>query len=337
MSVEKVRIGIATPPGMTAANGYFSAASALGYDQQEGLRFEMYYGEEPGTTAQALCSGDCDIASLNTTVGLLGREENLPLKAVYGKARRTHRWFAVIPESAIHSLVELKGKTISCDFPHLQPLAEAALAKEGVPRGTYRWARWCGSGMEARGMLGPLRSGEVDAVFLIDWNAGDFIAEGLPLRRLPSKALDRIRLSSCLWVSESYLANKPDTIVGTGRALAKATVFALENLTTTVRLMWKHNPESRPSTYDEDRILFRDQEIMKARLESFRIDLADKDQRWGAIDEHEIMAWQNFLLASGAVKKRLDPKVFYTNVFVDDYNDFDLEGTKAQARNVTIS
>jgi NitT/TauT family transport system substrate-binding protein len=337
MAVNRVRIGIATPQGMTAANGYFSAASALGYDQDEGLRFEMYYGEEPGATAHALSSGDCDIASLNTTVGLLGREEGLPLKAVYGKARRTHRWFAVTPESPIRSLRELKDKIISCDFPHLQPLAEAALAEEGVPRGTYRWTEWCGSGMQTRGMLEPLRSGDVDAVFLIDWNAGDFVAEGLPLRRLPSKALDRIRLSSCLWVSESYLASNPNAIVGTGRTLAKATVFALENLTATVRLMWKQNPETRPSTHDRDRILFRDQEIMKARLESFRIDPADKDPRWGTIDEHEIVAWENFLLATGAIKERLDPKVFYTNRFVEDYNQFDVEGIKAQARNITIS
>jgi hypothetical protein len=104
MAKEKVRIGVATPPGMTAANGYFSAASALGYDREEGLAFEMYYGDEPGTTARALCVGKCDIASLNTTVGLLGREEKLPMTAVYGKARRTHRWFAVMPQSSIRSL-----------------------------------------------------------------------------------------------------------------------------------------------------------------------------------------------------------------------------------------
>lgn len=337
MAVDKVRIGVATPPGMTAANGYFSAASALGYDQEEGLRFEMYYGEEPGATAHALASGDCDIASLNTTVGLLGHEEGMPLKAVYGKARRTHRWFAVIPESPIHSLVELKGKIISCDFSHLQPLAEAALAEEGVPRGTYRWVQWRGSGMETRGMLEPLRRRDVDAVFLIDWNAGDFVAEGLPLRRLPSNALDRIRLSSCLWVSESYLASHPNAIVGTGRALAKATVFALENLTAAVRLMWKQSPETGPSTGDEDGALFRDQEIMKARLESFRIDPTDKDPRWGTIDEHEIVAWQNFLLATEAIKERLDPKIFYTNIFVDDYNRFDVGRIEAQARNFKIS
>ena len=94
-----MKIGIATPPGMTAANGYFSAASALGYDREEGLAFDMYYGEEPAATARALCAGTCDIASLNTTVGLLGREQELLMRAVYGKARRTHRWFAVMPDT----------------------------------------------------------------------------------------------------------------------------------------------------------------------------------------------------------------------------------------------
>ena len=91
---------------------------------------------------------------------------------------------------------------MSCDFPHLPLLAEAALAAEGVRAGDFRWVPWRGSGMETRAMLEPLRRSEVEAVFLIVWNHGDFIAEGLPLRRLPSRALDRIRLSSCLRVSE---------------------------------------------------------------------------------------------------------------------------------------
>ena len=317
---EKVTIGIAVPPGMTAANGYFAAAAALGYDRDEGLEFAIYYGDEPGATARALCTGACDIASLNTTVGLLGREQGLPLVAVYGKARRTHRWFAVLPQSPIRALPELEGKTISCDFPHLQSLAGAALAEEGVQTGDFRWIPWRGSGMETRAMLEPLRRGEVDAVFLIDWNHGDFIAEGLPLRRLPSKALDRIRLSSCLWTSERYLAGHGGAIAGTGRALARVTAFALENQEATVRLMWQQNPETRPSAAEHDRVLRRDLEIMKARLEALRIDPADKDQRWGAIDDREIVAWQNFLVDSGAVRRRLDPETFYTTAFVDRFN-----------------
>jgi len=329
---QTVKIGVATPPGMTAANGYFSAASALEYDREEGLAFDMYYGEEPGATARTLCAGTCDIASLNTTVGLLGREQGLPMKAAYGKARRTHRWFAVMPDSPIRSLGDLRGKTIACDFPRLQPLAEAALAEEGMPQGAYRWVPWRGSGMETRQMIEPISRGDIDAVFLIDWNNGDFIAEGLRLRRVPSKALDRIKLSSCLWVSESFWAAKKDTIAGIGRALAKVTTFALENPEAAVRLMWRQEPDTRPSSSEFERVLRRDLEIMKSRLESFLIDPNDRDPRWGAMDEHEIVLWQDFLLASGAIKKRLDPKIFYSNDLVDRFNQFDANRIKEQAR-----
>ena len=329
-TVQEVTIGIATPPGMTAANGYFSAASALGYDGSESLAFRMYYGEEPGKTACALCAGACDIASLNTTVGLLGRDEGLPMVAFYGKARRTHRWFAVVGESAICSLSDLKGKRIACDFDHLRPLAEAALAEENVPAGAFEWVAWRGSGMHTRDMIAPLRAGEIDAVFLIDWNHGDFIAEGLPLRRLPSRALDRIRLSSCLWTSENYLQRHPDAVAGVGRALAKVTVFALANPEAAVHLMWRQEPGTRPPSGDTH-VLRRDLEIMKARLECFAPDPA-VDWRWGAIEPSEIVAWQNFLINSGALKRRADPKTIYTGQFVDRFNDFDADAVRAQAQ-----
>jgi NitT/TauT family transport system substrate-binding protein len=334
--MEEVVIGIATPPGMTAANGYFSAASALGFDRDENLRFKIFYGEEPGATARALCSGGCDIASLNTTVGLLGRQEGLPMKAIYGKARRTHRWFAVLPNSPIRSLGDLKGKRISCDFSHLQPLAEAALAAEGVNSQDYTWIPWNGSGMQTRAMLEPLRRGAVDAVFLIDWNDGDFTAEGLPLRRLPSKILDRIRLSSCLWVSESFIDSNPNTIIGTGRAVAKITVFGLEDPEKIVRLMWKQEPATRPASGDLDRILFRDLAIIKARLESFRIDRDDKDPRWGAIDIAEIDKWQDFMLASSAVSAKRDPASFCDTRFIDDFNRFDAEEVRVAAHQLKV-
>jgi hypothetical protein len=57
--------------------------------------------------------------------------------AFYGKARRTHRWFAVI-------------ERIACDFDHLRPLGEAALAEEGVPPSAFEWVAWSGSGMLSR-------------------------------------------------------------------------------------------------------------------------------------------------------------------------------------------
>ena len=94
-------------------------------------------------------------------------------------------------------------------------------------------------------MIGPLREGAIDAVFLIDWNHGDFIAEGLEMRRLPSRALDRIRLSSCLWTSENYLRASPRRDCRHRTGMAKVTTYALENPEAAVRLMWHQEPQTR--------------------------------------------------------------------------------------------
>jgi NitT/TauT family transport system substrate-binding protein len=156
-------------------------------------------------------------------------------------------------------------------------------------------------------MIEPISRGDIDAVFLIDWNNGDFIAEGLRLRRVPSKALDRIKLSSCLWVSESFWAAKKDTIAGIGRALAKVTTFALENPEVAVRLMWRQEPDTRPSSSEFERVLRRDLEIMKSRLESFLIDPkvgGDKSERFG-----HSRVWSSSVVAPPSIRtaKSYDP------------------------------
>jgi NitT/TauT family transport system substrate-binding protein len=326
--VKRVVIGLPIPGKLTAAYGYFGTAQALGYDRAEGLDFELVYPDDPGTAARALCEGRCDVAPLNTTVGLLSRERGLAMTAFYSSSRRAHRWFAVLPGSPISTLDDLRGKRIACDFPDLQPLAEAALAEEGIAAREFTWVPWRGTGMETREMIGPLKAGEVDAVFLIDWNHGDFIAEGLPMRRLPSRALERISLSSCLWVASPNVEKYADVIAGVGRALAKTTRFALTNPAAAVQLMWERHPETRPGDRDRERVLRRDVEILRARLETLD-PRGCRDPRWGVIERDEIVAWQDFL----PLGQRLDPAVYYTNAHVHRFNAFDEGQVEAQARN----
>src|SRR5262249_27636372 len=101
MAETRVVIGLPIPDRMAAAYAYFAGASALDFDRDEGLAFDFIYPDEPGSTALALAAGRCQFAPLNTTVGLLAREEGLPLRAVYSMSRRTHRWFSVVPDSPI--------------------------------------------------------------------------------------------------------------------------------------------------------------------------------------------------------------------------------------------
>src|SRR5262245_51897208 len=108
--MTRVVIGLPIPGKLTAAYGYFGTAMALGHYRAEGLTFELAYPRDPGTTARALHAGQCDVAPLNTTVGLLSRERGMPLTAFYSSSRRAHRWFAVVPDRKITALSDLRGK-----------------------------------------------------------------------------------------------------------------------------------------------------------------------------------------------------------------------------------
>jgi len=324
-------IGLPIPDRMAAAYSYFAAAAALGFDADEGLEFDFIYPDEPGATARALGAGRCDFAPLNTTVGMMAREEGWPLRAVYAMSRRTHRWFAVVPGSPITSLAQLRGARIACDFPHLQPLAESALAEEGIGRHEFAWAPWRGSGMEAGQMIEPLRSGAVDAVFLIDWNDGDFTAAGFPVRRLPSKALDRLGTTSCLWLASPAVERETDLVAGVGRAMARVTVFSVENPAAVIRLMWERCPDTRPAADARTRELRRGVEILRARLGTLTLD-ATTGPRWGTIRVEDIVVWQEMLLASGAIHRRLAAETYFDASLVNRFNAFDADAVRARAR-----
>jgi NitT/TauT family transport system substrate-binding protein len=324
VSRDAFSIGVATPAGMGPEYAYLTPAVALGHDREEGLEFSFYAGVEPGTTARGLCAGACTIACLNTIVGFLGRDDGLPMLAIGSKARRAHRYFAVLPGSPITGLPDLRGRRISCDFPRLQPLAEAALAEEGVPAGAFQWVDWRGSGMEARGMVEPLRRGEVDALFLMDWNDGDFVAEGVPLRHLGSTLLERIRVSSCYWTTEATFASQPDLLARGLRAIQKSIIFSFANPEAALRMMWETHPATKRGA-----VLRRDLEVLKACLEPMRIDAADPDPRWCAMPPAEMTAWGDMLRRSGALRREADVARCYTNALVERVNDFDAAAARA--------
>jgi NitT/TauT family transport system substrate-binding protein len=321
---------------MSASYAYFTPAVALGYDRDEGIEFAFFYGGEPGSTAHSLCQGACDIACLNTIVGFMGRAEGLPMLAIGSKARRAHRYFAVMPESPAGKLSDLYGKRIACDFPHIQPLAEAALAEEGVAPSEFKWAPWQGSGMQVQDMIDPLRRGEVDALFLMDWTDGDAIARGLKLRHLRSTLLERIRVSSCYWTTEATFAADEDVLARALRALQKSLVFSFTNPQAALESMWETYPETKPRSGLRDAVLRHDVEVLKACLEPMRVHKQDPDPRWCSIPDQEMIAWQDFLFRSGVLHRELDLKHLYTTALVAGINDFNAEEVRTAAKHAVL-
>jgi hypothetical protein len=85
------------------------------------------------------------------------------------------------------------------------------------------------------------------------------------------------------------------------------------------------------TTADQPRELRRGVEILRARLDTLRLDEAS-GPHWGAMRAEDIVAWQDFLLASGAIGRRLLPETYYSAAFLERFNDFDSEVVRARAR-----
>lgn len=310
-------------------------ADALCYAAEEGLDYEIELVGTPKNAADGVESGHGDTTFINVVFTLLARDRGVPLRPYYGFVRRQNRAFSVPQNSPIQSLQDLRGKNIGLhyDDPELLEFAKAALRGAGVdPDNDVTYMTLPGTPLDASRMAASIRDGEVDAVWQLDVLAGLMEAEGVPLRLLPSKLIDPLTPSSCLNARDEKLQARPEAYGALGRALAKATVFALNNPREAIRLMWNKYPDAAPRTgQNEARAFDGELRALKVRLAGQQIDQI-ADPRWGSITRPEIAAWQDFLIQTGAIRTRRDASAYYTDSLVGAFNAFDAQMIATQAR-----
>jgi NitT/TauT family transport system substrate-binding protein len=216
--------------------------------------------------------------------------------------------------------------------PELFAFARAALIGAGVdPERDVIFKTLPGTPLDAPRMAAAIRDGAVDAIWQLDVLAGLMEAEGVPLRLLPSRSIDRLTPSSCLNALDDKLQSRPTAYAALGRALAKATVFCLTAPERAVELVWRTYPGAAPPPgQDKDRAFRGELAALRARLAGHRIQQAPLP-KWGAITGPEMAAWQEFLLNTGAIHQRRDPSAYYSDTFVEDFNAFDPAPVVARA------
>jgi NitT/TauT family transport system substrate-binding protein len=317
-------------------SGYSPAlmAKSLGYAADEGLDLQVVAIGRPLMSVEGAVKGE-GIAFVNMVFNFLIRDQGLPLRSFYSVARKQNRSFAVPLDSPIKGLADLKGKVIGLHYPDLLEFAYAALAGEGVQKDEVKFIPLPGTPLDEKKMVKCVRDNEVQAIWQIDHNYGLFAAEDLPLRQLSAPMIDRLTPSACFYANDELLKSRPEAFAVLGRAVSKATVFAVENPEAVVRLLWRDVPEARPAPGDEQRIMRRDLAILKHRLSLCCFDDA-ADPRWGAITLPEIDRWQNFMIETKAIKKRRDPQDYFLNDLVGEYNNFSGAAVVEQARNFKV-
>jgi NitT/TauT family transport system substrate-binding protein len=263
------------------------------------------------------------------------RQRGLPVRAFYSTCRAAYRSFAVLTESPISDIAQLRGRRIGTDFPDLLDLAFPTLRDEGLdPEGdvTFQPRTIPIPGVASTPTeLNAITSGQLDAIWVLGCAYEMLIADGVSLRKLPTRTLDRLTPSELLYANEKMLHDNPGVLAGFGRAVAKASVFCGTNPEAAVRLVWERFPDARPVPGDEEKALRRDVAGLQGRTER-GLPRHGRVPAWGSITLEEVQDWEDFLLANGGIERRHALDEYVEPGLVDAFNDFDSDAIETQAR-----
>lgn len=308
---------------------YLGVPKYMGYWEEEGLDVEIQTIDGASPAIQQVLAGKAQFSTHTTPMVMRAREEGGKIRCSYLLIPHNYNYPAVLENSPIKSLQELKGKTIGIQTVGGGPyvLFRAMIEHAGLdPDKDVKYL--------TTGLGGPageaIRTGKVDALAL--WDAQYAALENkmnLKFRALPSPlSLDFPHCQFCL---DSYAKENPNIVIGLNRGIAKATLFSMTNPEAAVRIFWKMYPEGKAVGVDEATALKQDLKVLNMRLEAMRTDNT-KSKKWGGITCEEVEGYAKVLQKAGQLKKALPCDEYYNGSFIDEINNFDKEKVIQQAK-----
>jgi len=297
----------------------------LGYNKEEGLTIKGMALGGNANVQVAVERGNVDVGVGVPSYGLpiLARGEWKSAVNFY-EYTYPYKWdIAVTPASTLKSYEALKGKNIGVsDFGGTEyPVTRNVLRSLGLdPDKDVKWTA-VGAGVAA-GVA--LQRGAIDALAYYDTGFGQIEAAGIAMTLLSRpKALPMVG-GQFLMAQKTLLGEQRKMLIGTARAIAKASVFLMANPQAGAQAFLQMYPETAPRGSSEA-------DAVKAVLQAVarRIKLYEPpypNAKMGSInpDEFKVEAELNDL-------KIADLSPFYTNELIDAINDFDAAKIRAQA------
>lgn len=334
LGADKVTFGIPNPSGLSDGTAHFAYAMELGYFKQEGLDVELVNFGGSAVLLPQVVTKAIDIGwggpDILITAKQPGRDA-LPLRFVYNWLRTSVWEFVVLESSSIKTLADLKGKKVGVNFLSggQIPQTKATLIDAGLQPG--RDVDLIATGYGPPAFL-ALNSGQVDALCLFE---GQHIAlenRGTKLRRLQIPEKFSKLFSDGFYAHEDTIKNRGAILARFGRAVTKGIVACDANPQGCVRALWKAYPNKRPADIAEDKALQDAVRGVRARFIRVMPEPSGT-RRFGEFSEQP---WRDYLQIFKETNLITTVNVpleqFYTNQFVPDYNKFDLEEVRKQAR-----
>jgi NitT/TauT family transport system substrate-binding protein len=324
----KIKYLLTSPSPNVAEAAHSSVPEHLGYWKNANLDVEVVpFSGSTGAT-QLVIANSAQFTMASPEALLVGRQEGATIKGVYNHTREPIYSIAVVEDSPIKRLEDLKGKTIGVLSlaSGAVPVAKAMLRGAGLdPEKDVRWLP-IGLGPQS---ANALKANQVDAIAMWDWAYALLENSGFHFRQFGTPQTAAL-LSLMLITNEDFLNSHREDTVKFAQGIAKGALFALTNPEAAVRIHWERYPASKPTNIPEDQALREAVHVLQARLSKYRVDNRT-DPRFGAFTRQEWESTQGFFFDVGMINKKPDVSTYYTNDLIDQINNFDKAAVVKQA------
>jgi NitT/TauT family transport system substrate-binding protein len=250
-ALDDVTVALAIPPAVHDGAAY-AAAEELGLFKEQGLKVNVVVFQGAGALLP-------QIASKRVTFGFpvaepvissyFNGKDPLPVRYFYNGVPSQTLEYAVLADSPIKTLADLKGKQIGVGALTwgTLPNSRAALRVAGLEPGKnveFVAVGALGAGFQA------LKTGRVDALnFNSSWD--DMLElSGTPIRRIAYPPVFQENPGNGFVAHVDTFKENPDLIRRFGRAYTQGQLVCEANPTYCVQAFWRQHPESKPADAD---------------------------------------------------------------------------------------
>ncbi len=333
LAADEVTVALAIPPAVHDGAPY-AAAEELGFFKEENLAVKTIVFQGAGALLPQVSSKRVTFGyptSEPVISSYFNNKDLLPLRYFYNGVPTNTMEFAVLADSPVKDLDDLKGKRVGVGALTWGtiPGGRAALRTAGLTPG--KDVNYVAVGALAAGFQ-ALRSRQVDALnFNSSWH--DMLEmSGTPIRRIAYPEVFRETAGNGFIAHVDTFREQPELIVRFARAYTKAQFACEANPAFCVEAFWRAYPQAKPNGADPGKARAEAAELLSRRLKRVLYTADGKPRVPGYFDMEAIRNGIAAMAKAGEYPSADVPvEEIFSNQFIDAINDFDKAAVRAKA------
>jgi len=333
-ALEKVRVLIPVR-NIDEAFSPFVVAKEKGYFAAEGYDVTLIAVGGSNEAAIQVSAGNAEVGAASPGEALVGIQSGkLDIRYFY-ELYYSNIWsVAVLPDSPIKTLVELKGKKLGVQSMGSAGTTFGRAFVQQVGLDPEKDVSFLPIGVGAQAVTSIQRK-LVDAAVYWDAALVKFKLSGLDLRMLPVPENLRTLPDVSLLARNETIKKNPRMLIGIARALAKGYDYSMANPTAAVLITWKAYPEAKSNNPDAAAGLQEGIAVNQARLGIWNSPkIGDTHGRLIDSDWEQLV---KFFVDQKILPAAVPPDRVLTNEFIDEINKYDRAKTSSDAKAEDLS